>query len=105
MVALRETSSLLSRHPTSDQGLTEAVDPLFPACLETEEPHAEADRREGDRRHQDGQARHVAGHQSSPSPRRLTAFAMIPPRFKEDMYCSESLNACSSDIPLFFRVV
>src|SRR2546430_14299197 len=106
VIALREPPGLLSRHPASDQGLTESLDALFPALLESEEPHAKADGHDGDRRDQDDwQAGVVAGHQSPPSPRRPTAFAMIPPRFREDMYCSERLNACSSDIPLFLSVV
>src|SRR5207302_2037265 len=106
VVALREPPGLLSRHPASDQGLTESLDASFPARLESEEPHAEAHGHDRDPRDQDDrQAGLVAGHQSPPSPRRPTAFAMIPPRFREDMYCSESLNACSSDIPLFLSVV
>src|SRR5437879_439783 len=95
-----------NRYPPSDQGLTESLAALLPARLESEEPHAEAHGHDGDPRDQDDwQAGVVAGHQSPPSPRRPTAFAMIPPRFREDMYCSESLNACSSDIPLFLSVV
>ena len=79
--------------------------PAFPPCLEPHEAHADLHDQERDGgHHDDREAVAVAGHHSSPEPRWPTALEMIPPRFREDMYCSVSLNACSSVIPLSFKV-
>ena len=106
MIALRETVCEFSRHPVVDKRRAESLDASFPVRLESKEFYAQPDHYDRNRRDQDDRhASGVAGHHSSPSRRRLTAFAMMPPRFREDMYCSVSLNACSSVIPLFLRVV
>ena len=44
-------------------------------------------------------------HQSSPLWPFPTAFAIIPPMLREDMYCSVSRKACSSVMPLSLSVL
>src|SRR3989442_14305668 len=99
VVALGEPGGLPCRHPAPLQGRPEALDAAFAARLEAEEPHAEADRCDGDCRDQeDRKDVAVVSHQSSPSRRRPTAFAMIPPQFRDDNYWAESFDAGSTRI-------
>ncbi len=77
----------------------------LPVDLEPEEAHASLHGEEREGRGEDHrEAVSRAGHHSSPLPREEMALAIMPPRFREDMYCSVSLNACSSVIPLSLSV-
>ncbi len=105
MVRLGEPACLLPGHPVPDQGASESAYPALPAHLQPQEAHAHLHGEEGDGRREDhGEAVPVSGHQSSPLPREEMAFAIVPPRFRDDMYCSVSLKACSSVIPLSLSV-
>ncbi len=105
MVRLGESRRLLSWQPGPDELAAEPPHAPLPPSLESYEADADLHRQEGNRRHHDDrEAVAVAGHHSSPLPRDEIAFAIMPPRFSDDMYCSVSLKACSSVIPLSLSV-
>ena len=105
MVGLGKLGCLLPGHAPADQFAAEAAHSALPAHLEPQEPDADlhGDERDGRREH-DREAVLGPGHHSSERLRLEMAFAIVPPRFRDDMYCSVSLKACSSDMPLSFRV-
>src|SRR5207249_10563376 len=100
-----ESRRLLPRHSCGDEFAAEASHAPLPFRLEAHEADADLHRQDRDGRHDDErEAVVVAGHHSLPAPRLPMAFEKIPARFRDDMYCSDNLNACSSVIPLSFSV-
>lgn len=105
MVRLGELRSPLLGHSPAYEFAAEAAHSALPPHLEAQEPDTDLHGEEGDGCREDHrEAVPGGGHHSSPLPRDEMAFAIVPPRFRDDMYCSVSLKACSSVIPLSFRV-
>ena len=106
MVRLGQEGRLPSRHPARFEGVAEPAHAPLPPGLEAKERHTHPDRQDREGGHEDDRETVAAvRHHSSSSRSFPTAFAMIPPRLREDMYCSVSLKACSSVMPLFFNVL
>ncbi len=96
----------VTRHAAAEEREPERLDAALAPRLVAEEPPAEAGRQAREGPQEDHrQPVPAVRHHSSPSRRFRMAFAIIPPRLREDMYCSVSLKACSSVMPLPFRVL
>ncbi len=106
MIQLGQVGRLLPWHSGTGQGFPERAHAPLPVGLEPEEAHADLHRNDRRPGHQhDEEAVPLADHHSSPSRLCETAFAIRPPRFRVDMYCSVRAYACTSDIPLSFSVL
>src|SRR2546428_4478852 len=106
MVGLRERLHAILWHAAAEELPSERADAALAARLVTEETPTEAGRQVGEKlQNYYGQPVPALRHQSSPLCPFPTAFAIIPPMLREDMYCSVSRKACSSVMPLSFRVL
>ena len=106
MVGLGQAGRFFAWHAIPHERSPEGPNTAFPSGLKPKEAHPDRDREDRGRGHEDErQAVAVACHHSSPSRRRLNALEIMPPRFREDVYSWVSLNACSSVIPLSFKVL
>src|SRR3989442_12258394 len=103
MVSLRERLHAILWHAAAEELPSERADTALAARLVSEETPAEAGRQAGEKLQKYyGQPVPAVRHQSSPLWPFPTAFAIIPPMLREDMYCSVSRKACSSGIPPSF---
>ena len=106
MVSLREGLCPILRHAAAEELPSERADTALAARLVPEETPTDTGRQAGEELQKSyGQPGPAVRHQSSPLWPFPTAFAIIPPMLREDMYCSVSRKACSSVMPLSFRVL
>src|SRR5207245_3319280 len=106
VVGRRERLHTILRHAAAEELSPERPDTALAARLVAQEIPAEAGRQAGEKLEKYyGQPVPAVRHQSSPLCPFPTAFAIIPPMLREDMYCSVSRKACSSVMPLSFRVL
>ena len=106
VVGPREDIHAVSRHAAAEEGSPERPDTALAARLVAQEIPPEAGRQDWQHLEEDHwQAVPTVRHQSSPLWPFPTAFAIIPPMLREDMYCSVKRKACSSVMPLSLRVL
>src|SRR5712692_2468017 len=97
---------LVPGHAALEERPPERPDAALAVRLVSEEPPTEAGGQDREGFQEDHwQPVPAIRHQSSPCRLFPTAFAIIPPMLSEDMYCSVSRKACSSVMPLSFRVL